>query len=226
MTEPRRSGEPRGGTPTPPTWHQAPPPHTTWQQPPAQWGPSTPPAPRPGCWRIAVRVVLGIVAVLVAIGFIGSALDSGEEDRQDLATDAEPKADPEAADATPSTTAATDPTAPAAWTLSEDDYDWVVEHRHTLVAMARAVENLGHALGAKDDGNIARFSGEISAAAGEILASRPPGRVKDLTRTAMHISGAATEAYITDDYTHMNNLFELYRPVLADVVAALPDNDE
>ncbi len=96
---------------------------------------------------------------------------------------------------------------------------WNVNNFRALTEMHGSVSDLSIALKAKDGQNIIRFSSDLSAKAGDLLVSNPPDAAKAMVVAAMGISGEASNAYISNDYGRMSQLYDEYSLFQAQVMA-------
>ena len=96
---------------------------------------------------------------------------------------------------------------------------WYVDNLRALSEMNGSVIDLSIALKAKDGQNIIRFSSDLSAKAGDLLVSNPPEETKAMVVGAMGISGEASNAYISNDYGRISQLYDEYSLLQAQVMA-------
>ncbi len=96
---------------------------------------------------------------------------------------------------------------------------WYVDNRRVLSDMFGSASDLFVALKAKDGQNIIRFSSDLSAKAGDLLVSNPPEAAEAIVVAAMGISGEASNAYISNDYGPISQLYEEYSLLQAQVLA-------
>ena len=96
---------------------------------------------------------------------------------------------------------------------------WYVDNLRALSEMNGSVSDLSIALKAKDGQNIIRFSSDLSAKAGDLLVSNPPEETKAMVVGAMGISGEASNAYISNDYGRISQLYGEYSLLQAQVMA-------
>ena len=96
---------------------------------------------------------------------------------------------------------------------------WYVDNRRVLSEMFGSASDLFVALKAKDGQNIIRFCSDLSAKAGDLLVSNPPEAAEAIVVAAMGISGEASNAYISNDYGPISQLYDEYSLLQAQVLA-------